>query len=289
MVTLEELAALDLLLWQRNGKRAAMASGCNQSTISRRLNRAVEAFQLTLRRRGGEWEVEGSTQLLQMERHLHQLGRLLGQEPLRLELCPYVAPFLVDPPPPGWILGTLDHVGVAQPLRLLHERVIDAWVCDTALELLPRELPDLQVFHLYRQPVLLAAHRDHPLARIGGLSHADFARFPSLSLPEGALPHMQAQLASLGFGDVVVQMRQYDPGDWEGRTADGVTLAYTTPFNRLLQPDLVPLRCAPLLQSGGLLLCRRDVADHGAIAQLHTLLCGRLQQWLPRLEQLEAV
>lgn len=289
MVTLEELSALDLLVWHRNGKRAAGISGCNQSTISRRLSRALEAFQLTMRRRRGEWELEGPMLLLQMERQLHQLARLLGQEPLRIEISPYVAPFLVRPEPPGWILGTLDHFGVAQPLRLLQDRVIDAWVCDMALELEPEELPELRVLPLYRQPVLLAADREHPLARIDGLDLKDFARFPSLRLPEGALPRIEARLAALGFGDVPVQLRRYDPGDWEGRTADGVTLAYTTPFNRLLHPGLVPLRAAPLFQSGGTLLCRRDVADHGAIEQLYALFCSRLHHWLPRLEQLEPV
>lgn len=289
MVTLEELSALDLLVWHRNGKLAAGISGCNQSTISRRLSRALEAFHLTMRRRRGEWELEGPTLLLQMERQLHQLARLLGQEPLRIEISPYVAPFLVRPEPPGWILGTLDHFGVAQPLRLLKDRVIDAWVCDMALELEPEELPELRVLPLYRQPVLLAADREHPLARIDGLDLADFARFPSLRLPEGALPRIEARLAALGFGDVPVQLRHYDPADWEGRTADGVTLAYTTPFNRLLQPSLVPLRSTPLFQSGGSLLCRRDVADHGAIEQLYALLCSRLHHWLPRLEQLEPV
>jgi hypothetical protein len=50
MVGVEELASLDFVLWRRTGKRAARALGCNQSTISRRLGRCLEMFQLKMRR-----------------------------------------------------------------------------------------------------------------------------------------------------------------------------------------------------------------------------------------------
>ena len=67
MVGVEELASLDFVLWRRTGKQAARALGCNQSTISRRLGRCLEVFQLKMRRRRNEWEVPFSL-LLQLER-----------------------------------------------------------------------------------------------------------------------------------------------------------------------------------------------------------------------------
>lgn len=48
-----ELAALDLLLWQRTRQRAAAALGCNQSTVSRRLASTIETFGLRLSRSQG--------------------------------------------------------------------------------------------------------------------------------------------------------------------------------------------------------------------------------------------
>ena len=71
MVTLDELAALDAVLWQRNGKLASQALGCNQSTISRRITRTLDSFQLTMTRRHGEWQVLGNPLLLQMAGQVH--------------------------------------------------------------------------------------------------------------------------------------------------------------------------------------------------------------------------
>ena len=65
MVGVEELASLDFVLWRRTGKQAARALDCNQSTISRRLGRCLEVFQLKRRRRRNEWDVPFS-HLLQL-------------------------------------------------------------------------------------------------------------------------------------------------------------------------------------------------------------------------------
>jgi len=42
MVTPEELEALDLMCWLRNGDAAARLAFCNQSTISRRSQQALQ-------------------------------------------------------------------------------------------------------------------------------------------------------------------------------------------------------------------------------------------------------
>ena len=96
MVGVEELASLDFVLWRRTGKQAASALGCNQSTISRRLGRCLQVFQLKMRRISNEWDLPFSL-LLQMERELHQQCRLLGHLPLRLEACPRRAPCSPNP------------------------------------------------------------------------------------------------------------------------------------------------------------------------------------------------
>ena len=157
MVSLEELAALDLQIWLRTGPQAAQALGCNQSTISRRVERTLGVFRLKLYRRGGEWHLRGHLQLLRMQRELHQCARFLGQEPLRLEISPLTVPLLAQPPLPGWLLGRGDRLGLLRPLQLLRERILDAWLIDNSVDLPAPEDPELVRFNLARSPLWLAA------------------------------------------------------------------------------------------------------------------------------------
>jgi len=157
MVSLEELAALDLQIWLRTGPQAAQALGCNQSTISRRVERTLGVFRLKLHRRGGEWHLRGHLQLLRMQRELHQCARFLGQEPLRLEISPLTVPLLVQPPLPGWLLGRGDRLSLLRPLQLLRERILDAWLIDNSVDLPAQEDPEFVRFNLARSPLWLAA------------------------------------------------------------------------------------------------------------------------------------
>ncbi|MFM7734341.1 MAG: hypothetical protein ACKO6F_12960 [Cyanobium sp.] len=202
MVTLEELEALDLLVWRRTGLQASMVLGCNQSTVSRRLARAVEVFGLALQRR------------------LYQRCRLLGRQLLRLEMSPLLAPLLACQPPSGWRLGTLDHIGMARPLQLLRERVIDAWLIDNSHDLPPPDDPGIAGFDLFRYTLLLAADPCHPLAGVQGLRRGDLARFPVPQLPPEEFPSTSRCLSAFGLGGLEVSSRRYDPADWEGRTRD---------------------------------------------------------------------
>jgi len=175
MVSVEELASLDFVLWRRTGKQAAQALGCNQSTISRRLARCLEIFGLTMRRSRNEWEAPYSP-LLQMERELHQHCRLLGRHPLRLEACPLAAPLLSQALPEGWIGGCYDHIGVERPMGLLRERVIDAWLCTARHELsLPSRPSDLVLHPLWGHPMTLHAAPGLPLAGERDLTSGDLA------------------------------------------------------------------------------------------------------------------
>jgi hypothetical protein len=157
MVSLEELAALDLQIWLRTGPQAARAVGCNQSTISRRVERTLGVFRLKLHRCGGEWHLRGHLQLLRMQRELHQCARFLGQEPLRLEISPLMVPLLAQPPLPGWRLGRGDMLGLLRPLQLLRERILDAWLIDNSVDLPAPEDPEFLRFDLARYPLWLAA------------------------------------------------------------------------------------------------------------------------------------
>lgn len=278
MVSQDDLAGLDLLLWHGNGPKAASLLGCNQSTVSRRVQRCLEVFGLRLKRRQGEWVVFQPGPLLRMEREIHQMARLLGHQPLRLEGFPAGSAPLFRPPPPGWSVGPQDSIGIVRPLALLRERVIDAWLTDAA-----DDLPDslnfpIVVWPLARQPITLIAHPSHPLAAVPNLTLADLLRFPTPIIPAEGYPRSHAFCADIGLGTLAVAKRRYDPTCWEGRTADAVSLSFTTPLNAHAFPTLRPLDSGPLFTNRLALVCRADVGENARVQDLPGLLLDRLLQ-----------
>jgi DNA-binding transcriptional LysR family regulator len=285
MVSQEELAALDHLMWLRSGHRAAAANHCNQSTISRRLSRATQIFGVELVREGAEWQAVGAQMLLTLEREVHQLARFLGELPLRLEIGPTLAPLMASPPPPGWTCGALDHLGVNRPLELLRSRIIDAWLTDAGrdLQVLCDGDDDLVILPLLRYPVHVAAAPHHPLASAGAVSQDDVRRFPLPGFSSRCYPWVGSVLPSLGLGQGQRRMPIYDPADWEGLSADGATLAFHTPFCPPSPWPLAPLDHPALFTNVGALVCRADLTAQGALHELHNLLCARLQRFMPQL------
>ncbi len=291
VVTLEDLEALDLMLWYGSGPRAAHRLHCNQSTVSRRLQRCLGSFGLRLRRREGGWVIQGNALLLQMEREIHQMARLLGRHPLRLEGFPGGSHLLLHPTPPGWAQGPNDATSVRAPLALLRDRVIDAWLTAAAEDLPAAPDCPLVVWPLAEVPIVMAADSHHPLVGEHTLTLSDLARFPIPIVPQQDFPCFHARCAELGLGTDLVTMRRYDPERWEGRTADGLTLVHTNPLNACAtpQPSLVTLDSVPLFPTRLALVCRADVSVHGPVQELFCLLQTRLQHLQPRLPQLESI
>jgi len=287
MVDLDELAALDLTLWLRHGATVAERLFCNPSTISRRLGRTRSVFALQLKRCQGEWELERPSLLLQLEREVHQFARVLGQAPLRLEICPYLQR-LAQPPYEGWMLGVGDHFGVVRPLALLADRVIDAWLCDSLQDVPQGPDSPFAVLPLVAMPVVVAADAAHPLVGVPGVGPADLQRFPSLALAPEAYPVSRGRMAAWGLanGSRPEFLPRYDPLDWEGITADRATLAYATPLSLGLHPFLAPLDCPPLFLGAAGLVCRRDQAAQEPILQLLAAIADRIRALQPELMDL---
>jgi hypothetical protein len=289
MVTREDLEGLDHMLWHGNGPRAAVALQCNQSTISRRVQRCLGTFGLRLRRRSGGWVIQGPSLLLQMEREIHQLARVLGQHPLRLEGFPVGSSPLLKPPPPGWAMGPHDAAGIMAPLGLLKERIIDAWLTDAADDLPQNPDFPIVVWPLAQQPITLIASAQHPLVGDTNLQISDLARFPIPIVPEESYPSSHALSAQLGLGTFHTEVRRYEPQGWEGLTGNHLTLVHTTPLNARAHPDLVALDSVPLFTNRLALVCREDVATYERLQDLHCLLKARLQYLQkahPHLERL---
>jgi hypothetical protein len=224
-----------------------------------------------------------------MEREIHQLARVLGQHPLRLEGFPVGSAPLLQPPPPGWTMGPHDAIGIKGPLVLLKDRIIDAWLTDAANDL--PENPDVPivVWPLAQQPVSLIASARHPLVGNHNLQISDLARFPIPMVPEEAFPYCHSLSAQLGLGSIHSQSRRYDVQGWEGLTADDLTLVHTTPLNARAHPELVALDAVPLFTNRLALVCREDVASYERVQELHCLLKTRLhyiQKAHPYLERL---
>lgn len=113
----------------------------------------------------GEWVLEGETELLKMERNIHQLYRVRNnEEKLRLEATFWAGPTLATPVPKGWINGVWDHVGIMRPLHLIREGIIDAWISSYEPDLPERDDADFAVINLCKTPVKLVANIHQPLA-----------------------------------------------------------------------------------------------------------------------------
>jgi len=151
MVRLEELEALDLMLWLQNGCIAAEVAGTNQSTICRRARRAMDTFAVRLLRRKDAWQVSSPmAPLLNLQRQVHQQWRLRTHQGLRLNVPYWSRQPLRHAPLSGWIINPENGPLVCEnPLKLLRAHVIDACLI-TPTQLAQDACSDLALFELYR-------------------------------------------------------------------------------------------------------------------------------------------
>ena len=276
MVTPSRLEAFDVLLWVCNGQHAGQVTALSQPTISRAARHVSESLGVSLRKIRGEWHVNGNTLLLNQERELHQAARWAGQAPTRLEAGAISSRRLADPAPSGWVLGRGDAINQPRSLALLRDRVIDAWLCTSAVDL-PADAPStFSVVELYREPLRLVASANHPLARERGLHSADLAPFPSVALDSDWFPTSAAHLRNHGLWSAPRPMTHHRSQHWEGRTTDGHTLAYASPLTLARQPDLAPLDFDLGLDHVLALVVLREWANHVRIQELLEDLRGRL-------------
>jgi DNA-binding transcriptional LysR family regulator len=289
VLPLEHLAVLDLYLWMEQELAVSAATNVHQSTVSRQIRSALKLFALKLSRGSEHLELAGDASLLRAERFVHQQARLRGLAALRVDATYSSGPWLLSSPPKGWVLGKFDLPGMARPLALLRDRVIDAWVGSYQPDLPSADDPEWWVLDLLREPVQLLAAPDHPLAHVRDLSPGDLEPFPSLALPPGWFPRTEAVLRDQGLWSDEVRMKRYDPDRWEGRCADGVTLTYGQSLTEALQPGTVRLDWNLGLITGEALVVRRDLLDQPATQQLVEHLQQQAQQVAARFDDVELV
>ena len=154
MVTEEQLAALDLMLWLGSSDRAAEVDFSNQSTISRRHTKVLRLFGIELKRSKRQLEVSGDLRLLDLERQVHQMARLKRRLGLRLQ-GPFwlqISPGVIAPE--GWTMNPQRaDFTCSDPVMLLREHVLDA--CLATPTQIPDDRDDLLIFELHKRPIEL--------------------------------------------------------------------------------------------------------------------------------------
>jgi hypothetical protein len=285
----EALAALDGLQWLRTGEEVEKRFGFNPSTVSRQSRRCLERFGLRLERQQGEWCLVGDARLLHMERRVHQTARWLAHRPLRLEATYWSGPLLCTPPPPRWNLGLSSIVGVARNFALVRERIVDVFLAGLP-DLPAPDDGELTALVLSSMPVFFVAAPDHPLTRQPSVSLADIASYPSLALPAGSYPQVEAALVALGLWNDPVRMQRYRRALWEGRAEAELTIGYGTPLSLEVSGGrLVRLPLELPFRSGEALVVRREFAEYPDLLALRRLLLERLRLLVPRHPELAVV
>ncbi|MEB3333791.1 MAG: LysR substrate-binding domain-containing protein [Cyanobacteriota bacterium] len=276
MLIPNRLAALDVLLWVCNGEHAGRVTGLSQPTVCRAAHQMSQGLGLTLRKIRGEWQMGGDCDDLSLERQRHQASRLAEQAHLRLEAGALSSRLLADPTPTGWVLGRADAINQPRSLSLLKQRVIDAWICTSAIDLPEDPQHTLTVWELHRTPLRLVASANHPLVKERGLTMDDLSPFPSVALDEDWYPKSAAQLRAHGLWRDPRRLSHHRSQHWEGRTADGRTLAYVSPLTLARQPALRPIDFDLGLDHALALVVLRELAEHPRIQALHRELGRRV-------------
>lgn len=277
MVELDTLTALDALMWLRTGEDVFQRFGISPPTVSRLSRKCLDIFDIELQRIKGEWQISGDPSMLLLERRVHQTARWMGHRPLRLEATYWSGPLLCTPTPDRWVLGLSNIVGIQRNFQLVRDRIIDA--CITGLPDVPADDDkDLMSIHLSSMPVFFVCSPNHPLTRESHLCFDDIARFPTLGLPIGSYPRVEASLKSIGLWNSPVRMSRYQRDRWEGKSEDELTIGYGTALSMEISGgSLVRLPLDLPFLSGESIVIRREHVEHQEITALCNLLISRLE------------
>jgi DNA-binding transcriptional LysR family regulator len=290
VVSVEELACLDTLIWLRSGSAAAARLGVTQSTISRRVNQIANLFHLRFFKPNGEWETLGDQTILNLERMVHQRYRWEHGMPLRIEAQYFSGPLFCDPSPEGWTPGNFDFMEIKTPLRLLRTGVIDAWI-GTYPDVPDADDQELACFHLTRLPTHLVVAVDHPLLALGErITLDDVRHYPSFALPDHAFPRMQHILQQLGLWNLQVPLRRYSHEKWEGRMTHDLRVGYANAFTLHLFPEphvVLPIQIP--LETGDSLIVLRRYAEHRRLQALLACLTAKAAQLAEQFSDLQLV
>ena len=240
MVTQEQLAALDLLIWLKTTEQAAQLAFSNQSTICRRTQAVLRQFGLKLERDPSGRRPTGDLALLDLERQVHQQARFRGHHPLRLHVPYWTRREALRDLPEGWCANPLvPDLVCDDPVTLLREHILDA--CLVTPTQLPACQDDLVLLDLYRRPIqliLFPRSDDHPTdVRDRFWWQQENGRLDLLLMP--FLPESCRQRSGdwfkaleAGPGSAPERLRRLEPSRYAGQS---LTVAFLTPEMKAAQ------------------------------------------------------
>jgi DNA-binding transcriptional LysR family regulator len=175
----------------------------------------------------------------------------------------------LDPTPEGWLPGNHDLLNVQQPLNLLRSSILDAWI-GAYPDVPDEDDPDFASFPLLRHPINLLVGEKHPLLAAGdGLTFEMVSQYPSLALPDGAFPKLEACLKRMGLWNSPSRISRYNRDKWEGRWESELLVGYASIFSIEFYPQpqyFLPLQLP--LMVGDNLVVKREFENHPRMLKL---------------------
>jgi len=170
MVTVDQLCCLDGLIWLQSGNAVGALTLQHQTTVSRNQRKCAKTFGVNVLKRDGLWQIEGDSQLLQLERGVHQAARLKLGQGLRLEAAFSPETALPEDLAKVWNVGSSRRRKPDHFTTLIEQRVIEAWLTSGEQALGRRD--SIVSIPLWDKPetMSLVVHRDlHQQPMIEGL------------------------------------------------------------------------------------------------------------------------
>ena len=181
MIEADDLELFDLYHWLGNGHLAAGLGHCNQSTVSRTIKR-VRGCLLAIDGHDSPAPMPaGTSNLLTMERHVHQLYRFIKQARLRLHTTHWTNRIIRAKLPGPWIVNPLQCIESSfDSFDLLDCHLIDALITEGIQR--PADHDDRYTcFDLYQSPVQLVTTPDSVLALETGFSPSDIGQLARIT------------------------------------------------------------------------------------------------------------
>ena len=269
MVDLDQLEALDTLLWMRGSPVAAKATFATQSTIIRRSRQALHTFGVTLKRGHNTWQTSENSILLNLERRVHQEARFHGYRRLRLHM-PWWTTSLLDPDlnvqvAKRWIVHPHSvRIREDDPVSLLKDRVIDA--CVVTPTQMPAVDPELCAMDLYHSDIHLMELTDDRSPMLFEYHEVGGCRLRLLDF----LPH-SCRIASRAWFDGHVGLEQLDVNELAA-FRKSVDFAYLTPSMAQASGITARPNCSSPRPYVERLVVREECQNHPDVQQLMSML-----------------
>jgi len=284
MLSIEELACLDLHAWLGTQQAVAEQLVSSQSRICRIAKRSCHRLNelgLTLTSRSHPVIADDQGLLAQL-RTIHQALRFHQQRGLRLQATTWLRHLALEPVPCNWVVNPAPLHGSnnCASLALLEERVIDAAPI-TGPEAVADEHPQLCFMTLSRKPLQILVHRQHCLARDKGLTIGDIADNSTLTHSSFINPGCRRILERMDAAMIASGGRPCR------RLESAAARLYGNAMTCLLKPELVALDFETPYTSADVVAPHHDWSTHPALRALLTLLRDRLSLLRKRIPSLD--